>query len=101
MLPRVPQAHSGGPVEQRHFLRVPAETHRLLHLQVGAGGSGGVQERIADAQRDNLFDAVVFDVMHRRFDRRARLQHDVLRPDTEDQRAIISRRTGGYGAVIG
>ena len=55
---------------------------------------GGAQHRVADAQRQDLLDAVVLDVVHPGLDRRAGFEVDVLRADAEGQRAAVGIAAG-------
>ena len=78
--------------EQHHLVGVPGKAHRLLDGHIGPGRHRGAHHRVADAQRQDLFDAMVLDVVDVRLDRRAALEVDILGPNAEDERAAIGRR---------
>src|SRR5690606_21186888 len=66
----VPQVEAGVGIEEHDLAGVPAEADGVLDLDVDAGRDGGAEQVGADAQGDDLFDAVVLDVVDPRLDRR-------------------------------
>ena len=97
----MPQADAGALVEQHDLFRVPGETHRLLDGEVGAGRHCCPQHHVADAQREDLLDAVVLDVVHLGFDRRTAAEGVALLERIFEQRLDGHRLMDGQHPHVG
>ena len=93
-LPGVAQADAAALVEQHDLVRVPGKAHRLLDRDIGPRRHGGAQHGVADPQRQDLFDAVVLDIVDAASTGAPALEIDILRTDAEDERAAVGRCAG-------